>query len=259
MLWFLSLRAVLDGGYRSRVVCRDPVPHGVIAVGIVGAARIYRESLASALAAQPGIEVVGTAATWSEAFGVLIRQAPQVLLVDAGRGLTFGGLRMLDRVAPDVRVVALALAADERAALTCLESGVSGYVADEASLTDLVGTIERTADGELLCSPRVAAALGRRIADLAAQRATAGANVTLTSRELEVLHLIERHLSNREIATRLCIEVATVKNHVHNILVKLGVSRRAAAADWARSVGAAGLGASANDQLALRNSHPVAD
>jgi two-component system, NarL family, nitrate/nitrite response regulator NarL len=229
-----------------------------IEVGIVVAVRLYRDSLAITLDAAPGIEVVGTAADWGEAFGHLLSPAPDVLLVDAEQTIGSGALRLLERSAPHVRVVALALEPDEPSAVACLEAGVSAYVVRDGSLADLVSTIELAAGGELLCSPRVAAALGRRIAALAADRAPAGAETRLTSRELEVVHLIELHLSNREIASRLCIEVATVKNHVHNILAKLGVTRRSEAADWARCARAPRRAGSAGDERALRDRDALA-
>jgi DNA-binding NarL/FixJ family response regulator len=85
------------------------------------------------------------------------------------------------------------------------------------------------------CSPRAAAALLRHIAVLANERPDA---VELTTRELQIVRLIERGLSNKEIGRQLCIELATVKNHVHNILAKLEVgSRREAVAHVRRSVG----------------------
>jgi DNA-binding NarL/FixJ family response regulator len=81
-----------------------------------------------------------------------------------------------------------------------------------------------------VCSPRLAATLLRRVAVLAADRAQPRVEARLTARELEIVELIDEGLSNKEIASRLCIEVPTVKNHVHNILEKLDVRGRAEAA-----------------------------
>lgn len=95
--------------------------------------------------------------------------------------------------------------------------------------------IHKVAAGESLCSPRVSAILLRRLSTLASQRQPVHKELVLTSREIQILRLLEMGLSNRDIAEQLCIAVHTVKNHVHSLLAKLGVSTRAQAAALARS------------------------
>ena len=97
------------------------------------------------------------------------------------------------------------------------------------ALTDLVAAMNGVINGELPCSPRVAGTLVRRLAALAAEQAPELETV-LTGRDCQIGGLLEQRHSNKEIAGRLGIEVATVKNHVHNLLEKLNVHRRAAAA-----------------------------
>ena len=115
---------------------------------------------------------------------------------------------------------------DEDPIVALLEAGASGYVTAEQPFTDLVAAVEAAANGELPCPPRLSAALARRIAALAAEKRHELGNGTLTRRQREIATLIADGLSNKQIARRLLIEQATVKNHVHTILVKLGVSRR---------------------------------
>ncbi|HEX7241600.1 MAG TPA: response regulator transcription factor, partial [Longimicrobiaceae bacterium] len=117
----------------------------------------------------------------------------------------------------------------EDVVLACAEAGVSGYVSRGASLDDLVGALRSVARGELVCSPHIAGSLFRRVAALSERREASPAAV-LTPREREILGLIDQGLSNKEISRRLRIELSTVKNHVHNLLEKLQVSRRGAAA-----------------------------
>jgi DNA-binding NarL/FixJ family response regulator len=127
------------------------------------------------------------------------------------------------------RILALGVPDEEDDVIACAEAGVAGYVMREDSLDALVVAIESVVRDEMLCSPRAAAALMRRVRVLSAERQEA-LGQKLTRRELEIVALIDEGLSNKAIAQRLCIELATVKNHVHNILEKLDVSRRAEAA-----------------------------
>ena len=127
---------------------------------------------------------------------------------------------------PDAQIVALGVPDVEQDVLSCMEAGMAGYVSRSGSLDDLVAAVEGAAQGELHCSPRIAGSLLRRLAVLAAAHAAVPQQGRLTSREREVVHLLKQDLSNKEIATALCIEVATVKNHVHNLLEKLNVHSR---------------------------------
>jgi len=210
------------------------VSRPAIGVVIVARVRVYRENLAAALGPLEHIEVQGTAEDWTEAFGHFHGRRPDIVLVDADLIPEGRGARLLADTTPRVRLVALAVPEDEVSEVRCLEAGVSAYVRSDAALGELVETIERAAGDELLCSPRIAGALGRRLSDLAAEREPSTDVARLTTREIEVVHLIEQGMSNQEIADRLFIEVATVKNHVHHILAKLHIRSRGDAADWVR-------------------------
>ena len=132
-------------------------------------------------------------------------------------------------------MLAICVPGDERSVLACVEAGAVAYVTCEASLRELIAAVTRLARGEALCSPRMAGILLRRLASLAASCEPA-AGAALTRRELEVIELVGEGLSNKEIARRLSIELSTVKNHVHNILEKLGVNGRHEAAAVAREL-----------------------
>jgi DNA-binding NarL/FixJ family response regulator len=119
--------------------------------------------------------------------------------------------------------------------LACAQAGIAGYVPREGTLDDLIAALHGAARGEAFCSPRIVAVLLRRIADLSIEWQPLAAAGRLTARELEIVDLIDRGLTNREIAEGLSIEVATVKNHVHNILEKLQIHRRHDAAARIRS------------------------
>jgi two-component system, NarL family, nitrate/nitrite response regulator NarL len=208
-----------------------------LTVVIVAQVRVFRESLATTLERRERLHVLGVARDWGEVARYFQSARPDVLIVDAGSSTLDAGVRLLRGLAPRTRFVAVAVPNSDIAILRCLEAGMSGYVTADASVPDLVETIERATSGELLCPPRIAAALGRRVSDLAAAQAPVREFARLTTREIEILHLLERGLSNQQIAARLFIEVTTVKNHVHHILAKLHVQRRGEAANWMRSVG----------------------
>jgi two-component system, NarL family, nitrate/nitrite response regulator NarL len=190
--------------------------------------RLYREGLARCLA--EGYDVVGTASDGKEALQRVFELRPELVLVDMAMLESAVTVRAIIELDSRVRVVALAVPETEGHVLACAEAGISGYVPREAALGDLFATIKSVANGEAVCSPRIAASLFRRVAALAAERAPDSPQAVLTAREVEIADLINEGLSNKEIAGRLYIQVATVKNHVHNILEKLQVHRRAEAA-----------------------------
>ena len=139
-------------------------------------------------------------------------------------------VRTLQLTAPEVKTVVFGVEGDEAEIVAFAQAGVAGYVPSDASMDVLTSAIAGVKGGDLVCPPLVAATILRHVgATAGGVRSTRPAD-NLTSRELEVLALIDAGLSNKEIAVRLRIEVATVKNHVHHLLEKLHVSSRAEAA-----------------------------
>lgn len=217
------------------------VPRGLpsvvlmLSVLIVSEVRLYREGLAELLAREGALHIIGTAAHTADALTQACELAPAVVLLDhaVAESLTFS--RLLNQVRPQILVVALGLPESDDAVLSFAEAGIAGYVARDGSVQDVVAAIESAARGELRCSPQLAGTILRRLAWRAAVGGDPAPQTALTSRETEIVRLIDQGLSNKEIAVRLGIEVATVKNHVHNLLEKLRVHRRAEAAARLRS------------------------
>jgi two-component system, NarL family, nitrate/nitrite response regulator NarL len=207
----------------------------MIRVLIVAHIRLYREGLAQMLQQEQRIRVVGTAVGADEAVTALQEHEPDVVLLDMAIPDNVWLVRALVAAVPGTKVVALAVPEVEREVIACAEAGVAGYVTREGSVEDVVEAVESVARGEMLCSPRMAATLLQRVATLALERSPGSIEARLTRRELEILDLIDQGLSNKEIARRLTIELSTVKNHVHNVLEKLNVSRRGEAAARARA------------------------
>ena len=211
----------------------------MIRVLVVSGICLYREGLTQLLDRTGDISVVAWASDVSDGIAAWNRleEPPDVILLDtmpADAGLR---IRALVSALPDARVLALTVPNRESEIVAVAEAGIAGFVTSDASMSELVASIESVARGETLCPPSVVAALMRRLASLARSWAEEDPIEPLTTREREVLELIDEGLSNKQIAQHLSIELPTVKNHVHHILGKLGVHRRTEAAALARAVG----------------------
>jgi two-component system nitrate/nitrite response regulator NarL len=205
----------------------------VVRVVVVAGVRIHREALVRLLNGKGELEVTGGAPNAQTALAGLGSVEPDLFLLDTATVDCPTAVRVLRTMLPETKIVALGVPDSVDDLLAFAEAGVSSYVTSEQSLDDLVGAIERAARGEVLASPRVTAALLERVGSLAAERVPMPDGVRLTARESEIVELVARGLSNKQIGQELCIELATVKNHVHHILAKLKVKRRAeAAARW---------------------------
>ena len=207
------------------------MPQGLNMIRVVVAAdvRFYREGLADLIARHPTCAVVGIAASRTEVLDRVRESSPDIVLLDAAMPDGLPAVTDIAGSSPSVKVVVTALADTALTVLEWAEAGVAGYVPRDASLPDLIATIERTARGELHCSAHVAASMFRRLSTLSrvANERQASASAPLTPREQEIMRLIEQGMSNKDIARQLGIGVATAKSHVHHILEKLHVQRRA--------------------------------
>ena len=208
---------------------------------IAGRSRVHREALATVLAQGDRVRVVGTASHREEVLARLEADRPDIVLIDL---TMFDAARTVADIkarTPGVQVVAITLGETEAEVVALAEAGVAGYVLADGSLDDLLVAVESAVRGELYCPPRVSFTLLRRVGALAAQikaeERTEGPLSALTQREWEILQLVDQGMSNKEIARHQGIELATAKNHVHNILTKLHVHKRINASTWYRQGG----------------------
>jgi len=204
---------------------------GRIRVLVVASVRLYREGMSFSLETRDGLTVVGSSSSCVEAITAVTALCPAVIVVDMATDRSLDLVRNLKKIACSAKIIAFAVEDHDSAIIACAEAGVDGYVTPEGSMDDLTQTILCVTRGELLCSPRIAAALLRRVSALAKDTREPHASHGLSSREYQIARLIDEGLSNKEIAGRLHVEVSTVKNHVHNLLAKLQVTSRAEAAD----------------------------
>jgi two-component system, NarL family, nitrate/nitrite response regulator NarL len=195
----------------------------VITALVISEVRFFREGIVRALADAPEIGVVGGSAV----AGRTGLPAPDVVVVDLATAHSVALIAATRRAAPTARIVALGTDREDHA-LVCARAGVRGFVTRHDGLEELVEAVVKVAQGHDLCPQDIGVLLLRGMTGTAPPES--GDEAALTDREHDVLELLGRGLSNKEIATELVIEPATAKNHVHNVLRKLGVHRREQAA-----------------------------
>lgn len=192
---------------------------------------VVRQGLVSFLTLQPDIELIGEAADGRDAVDKVLDLLPDVVLMDLAMPVIDGieAIRRIRARAPSTKVIALTSFADEARLFAAVKAGAAGYLLKDTDALEIVKGIRMVSNGEALISPAAAAKLMQEFADSSADQ-TAEA---LTAREIEVLRLIARGLSNREIASELVLSEKTVKTHVSNILAKLHLADRTQAALYA--------------------------
>jgi DNA-binding NarL/FixJ family response regulator len=201
---------------------------------------LMRAGLAELLTADPEIDIVGQASTGRQAVERARRLTPDVVLMDV-RMPDLDGIaatRELSRTAPGTRVLILTTFEQDDYIFGALRAGASGFLLKRTRPEELIEAVHTIAAGESLLSPSVT----RRVIDRMAQQPTPelsdrAALDTLTPREQDVLVLIARGLSNREIATALVVEESTIRTHVKRILMKLNLRDRVQAVILAYETG----------------------
>jgi DNA-binding NarL/FixJ family response regulator len=197
---------------------------------------IFRDGLRSLLSSIDGVEVVGEAATGTEAVAQAERLQPDVVIMDLHMPDLNGieATRQILRHSPHIGVLVLTMYEDDDSVFAAMRAGARGYLLKGAAQAEVVRAVEAVAGGEAIFGPKIAE---RITAYLSAQRAPSLAFPGLTDREREVLDLIARGLANPAIAVQLSVSEKTVRNHVSNIFSKLQVADRAEAIIRARDAG----------------------
>jgi DNA-binding NarL/FixJ family response regulator len=199
---------------------------------------IVRRGLKDLLQAEPGIEVVAEAGTVAEVRAQIPSLSIDVAVLD-GRLPDGSGIdvcRDLRSAHPRVRALILTSYDDEQALFSAIMAGASGYLLKQVRGTDLVAAVRAVAAGRSLLDPAVTARVLQRVrGDQPDDRLA-----SLTERERRVLELVADGMTNRQIAGELFLAEKTVKNHVSNLLAKLGLERRTQAAVLATTLRAEG-------------------
>ncbi|MEV7113017.1 response regulator transcription factor [Streptomyces anulatus] len=188
---------------------------------------VVRDGLRGMFAAAPGFEVLGEASNGVDALTAVERLDPDVVLMDlrmpGGGGVA--AIAELTRRGARSKVLVLTTYDTDSDTLPAIEAGATGYLLKDAPREELFAAVRAAADGRSVLSPAVASRLMTRVRTPAADPA----ETALSAREREVLVLVARGTTNREIAAELFISEATVKTHLTHVFAKLGAKDRAAA------------------------------
>lgn len=217
-----------------------PGPAGVAArpirIVLVDDHSIMRQGLRAVLEREDDLRIVGEAGSAPEAFAAVATGRPQVVLLDLklASGPQTDGLEVCRKLCadhPGIGVLVLTTFAEDRLVVESVQAGARGYVVKDVDTTELVRAIRAVSRGESAFDARSASAMVRSLSGGMPDRER------LTDRELDVLRLLARGLSNRAIGAELFISETTVKFHVGNLMRKLMVSRRAEAVYAATKLG----------------------
>jgi len=201
---------------------------------------VVRAGLRAVLRVEPDLEVVGEAATAREAIDKALALQPDVVLMDVRLGgpEDIGGIeacREIRSALPEAGVLMFSSYGERETVLSAIVAGAAGYLTKNVARAQLVAGIRAVGQGQSLLDSAVTAPILQRLVELS--QASPRPDDVLSQREKEVLLLIAKGHTNRQIAAKLVISEHTARNHVTHILDKLGLSRRSEAAAFAAKLG----------------------
>lgn len=199
---------------------------------------LFRKGLANLLASKPWIEVVGEAGDGHEAVEKARQLMPDLILMDIQMPVCDGlrATQIIKKELPYVKIVILTVSDDDRSLFEAIKAGAQGYLLKNLEPDDLFGMLAGVVRGEAAITRVMAAKILNEFAVLSRRVEpvpTASPVSNLSAREREVLDLVVKGATNKEIAAQLCITENTVKNHLRNILEKLHLENRVQAAAFA--------------------------
>jgi NarL family two-component system response regulator LiaR len=192
---------------------------------------IVRDGLAMLLKLEPDIEVVGTAEDGAAAVEMVAKEKPDLVLMDLKMPIMNGveATRQIRAKYPGVKILVLTTYDDDEWVFDAIQAGASGYLLKDTPRDEVIKAVRGTVSGKTYVDPSVAGKVLEQVSSHQTQPATLITS-KLTEREAEVLRLIAKGLSNKDISDQLFLSEGTVRNHVSAILTKLGVSDRTQAA-----------------------------
>lgn len=195
---------------------------------VLSPVRLLADGLAGCLNARPGLSVVAVVNNLA-ALREQLTADVEAVLVDVTQGIDLFDMRAIATAWPEATLVALGLNEQRQDVIECGRNGFAGYIPRDASIDTLCTRLTDIVAGLLPCPAEISGGLLRALFRADVRSDDSDAELALTRRESEVLDLLGRGLSNKEIGDELCLSVATVKHHVHHVLDKLNLTRRAEA------------------------------
>ncbi|WP_018086671.1 response regulator [Desulfurispora thermophila] len=196
---------------------------------------LIREGLRKILSIEPRINVLGEATNGQQAVDFCLQNPVDIVLMDINMPVLSGleACRIIKEKKPEIGIIALTIHDQEEYLFEMIKYGISGYVLKDVHPDRLIETILGVANGQSFIPPSLTARVLAELSRLSSSALPDKKQRTLTEREMEVLQLVARGKSNKEIAQTLYISEKTVKNHLTNIFQKIGVSDRTQAALFA--------------------------
>jgi DNA-binding NarL/FixJ family response regulator len=216
------------------------LPGTLALVFLLAENRLLREALLRILAKKDDIRVVGAGSYNSSVFEQIVSKQANVVVLDSlSPVLSEGAVGELQRLNPAIRIVMVGMEADDAIFLRVVQAGAVGYVLKDASALEVARTIRAVAAGEAVCPASLSGALFQWVVrnKPAVPTLTLKTSLGLSRREQELVGLIQKGLTNKEMASRLNLSEQTVKNHVHRMLRKVGVPDRLSMVEACRDVG----------------------
>lgn len=191
--------------------------------------RLLGDGLAACLSHVPEMRATAVVNNLASLRDKLSTTETDVVLVDVTQGVDLYDMRSIACEWSNIALVALGLTEQRQEVIRCGRAGFAGYVARDASIDALCNSLTEIVAGRLACPPEISGGLLRALFHKEPGSGESDVGLALTRRESEVLELLGRGFSNKEIGSELCLSVATVKHHVHHVLEKLKLERRAQA------------------------------
>jgi len=219
---------------------REIDPASPIRVFLLIESRLLRESLFRLFRKRSDILVVGHAAQADASASQILDAGCDVLVIDSLEVKWLAANISAARgVRPAFKTILIGMESGEEQFLAAVRGGVTGYLLKDAAASDLVAAIRAVFRGEAVCPPHLCSALFRRVAQMARETPvqTVASRPDLTLRQQQLVRLVAKGLTNKEIATRLNLSEFTVRNHIHRILKQVDAGSRSEAVENIRAYG----------------------